>query len=470
MPHSSDATVTSLAHSVQDLIDQDWQQEVLAQLPSDYQEQARSMNAFCRVRGVRCVGDLLRAILAYVLCVCSFRQLGAWALLLGLANLSHVAWNKRLQKARTYLLWLLNERLGGSRASQTVPQTRVLLLDATRLKQPGGCGDDWRVHLAYDLLSGQLADVKVHDRHTAEGFTLFDWHPTDMVVADRGYSRRPQLAHVMRTGAHLVVRLAVQQVPLVTRQGEPLDVVAWVQARGEGQWSCPVAFEHDSGCYLGHLIACSLPPDAAERAREKERKRARKQQRQVGEQTLYLCGWLLVFSSVSPQQWTDTQVLDLYRARWQVELVIKRMKQVLKLAQLRGTTAVTNEATILALLLAWSLLQAEIQDARQLLTQAREQVWKQRSSASDPPAQSVTLTEAQVSSWTLTALTVQTLGVLVQGYWTFARLRACWPDLSRYVCSRRQRVHQESRMRAQLLACFEYALPTPSCVFSCSSP
>jgi hypothetical protein len=42
MPHSSDATVTPLAQSLQALIDQDRQQEVLAQLPSDYQEQART--------------------------------------------------------------------------------------------------------------------------------------------------------------------------------------------------------------------------------------------------------------------------------------------------------------------------------------------------------------------------------------------------------------------------------------------
>ena len=47
--------------------------------------------------------------------------------------------------------------------------------------------------------------------------------------------------------------------------------------------------------------------------------------------------------------------------------------QVLKLAQLRGKTAVTNEATILAVLLAWALLQSEVQYARQVLTEAASQ-------------------------------------------------------------------------------------------------
>ena len=76
------------------------------------------------------------------------------------------------------------------------------------------------------------------------------------------------------------------------------------------------------------------------------------------------------------QRWSDEQVLALYRARWQVELVIKRMKQVLRLAQLRGKTALTNEATILALLVCWALQQREAAPARALLCYSLVQVLK----------------------------------------------------------------------------------------------
>jgi hypothetical protein len=469
MPQRAHDTLPPLSSQLQALIRDGWEQEVLAQLPAAYEQQARKTGAFVRARGLTCVGDLLRGLLAYVLCAPSFRHLGAWAVLTGLANLSHVAWQKRLRHARAWLLWLLIELLAVPAAPSTGAAGRIVLIDATRLKEPGGSGDDWRVHLGYDLLTGRLLDVKVSDGHTAEGFTLLHLQVGDLVVADRGYCRRKQLAYVLQIGAQVVVRLAVHQVPLFDGHGQPFDVLAWLKEQGSGPHSCPVYFEH-AGCWFpARLIASALPAEAAERARAKERKKASKQQRHLKEETLYLCGWLLLLTSLSANAWTDAQVLALYRARWQVELVIKRMKQVLGLAQLRGQTDCTNEATLLALLLAWALMQSEVHQARRLLTEAAEQWARSHGSAQgSEPAPAPSLPTA--SSWTVTTLAVQTVRVLVQGYWTFARLRSCLPYLHRFLSSRRrQRIHQESTIRRQLLVHLGQADLDSSLVFVCSS-
>lgn len=487
MPQSSYDTLAPLTEQLSAVIQQGWEQEVLPQLPADFEQQAHHTRAFVRVRGLGCVGDLLRGLLAYVLCAPSLRQLGAWAVLIGLANLSHVAWHQRLRRARAFLLWLLVELLAVPAAPFPVAAERVVLVDATRLKQPGGTGDDWRLHLGYDLLAGRLLDVKVSDAHTAEGFSLFVWRSGDVVVADRGYCRRKQLACVLQAGAQVVVRLAVHQVPLLDGSGHAFDVLAWLQACHHGQHSCPVAFEFQGTRFAGRLIACSLSEEAAERARAKERKKAAKQQRQLQEETLYLCGWLLVFSSLSATAWTDAQVLALYRARWQIELLIKRMKQLLKLAQLRGKTAVTNEATILALLVAWSLVQPEVAWARQVLSQAMQQ-WQTAhdeplacaagslpgeplacAAESQPGSPLAPGTATTLSSWTITALGVQTLRQLVQGSWTFARLHACWPFLLRFLSHRRRRRHQESAIRGHLLDRFGSPAASSFSLFFCSS-
>lgn len=476
MPQSQHHTLPPLQEQLQAVIDEGWEQEVLAQLPANAAQQAQELKAFVRQREIKGVSDLLRGLLAYVLCAPSFRHLGSWAVLVGLVNISHVAWRKRVRQAHAWLLWLLCELLAVTVPPSRNPESRmqrVLLIDATRLKQPGGSGDDWRVHLGYDLLGGRLVGVRVADRHTAEGFELFLLGPGDIVVGDRGYSRCRQWAYVLKLGGEVVVRVAVQQVPLLDEHGERLDVVAWLKEVASGTHSRVVAFEYEGQRFRGRLIASALSPEAAERARDKARKKASKQQRKLKEETLFLAGWLLVFSSLPSQSWSDAQVLALYRARWQIELVIKRMKQVLKLAQLRGKTALTNEATLLALLVCWALQQPQAQWAREVLSQAQQQL----TSPQAPPAENEAThevpaepREGAVSSWLLTSLCVQTLRVVVQGYWTPARLRLCLPHLRRFVRgSPRRRQHQESTIRRSLLTQLGVSLADSSLVFSPSS-
>jgi IS4 transposase len=110
-------------------------------------------------------------------------------------------------------------------------------------------------------------------------------------------------------------------------------VVAWVKEAGPGTQSRLVVFEHEGQRFAGRLIACSLPPEEALQARAKACKKASNEPREIKAETLFLAGWLIVFSSRPSANWSDEQVLSLYRARWQIELLIKRMKQVLKLAR-----------------------------------------------------------------------------------------------------------------------------------------
>lgn len=109
------------------------------------------------------------------------------------------------------------------------------------------------------------------------GFTLFGLQAGDIVVADRGYCRRGQLAYALRSATQVVVRLAVPQVPLLDERGEPFDMLAWLKALGSGHHCCFVAFEHEGRRFAGRLMASSLPEEAAERARAKERQKAEKQ-------------------------------------------------------------------------------------------------------------------------------------------------------------------------------------------------
>ena len=117
-----------------------------------------------------------------------------------------------------------------------------------------------------------------------------------------------------------------------------------------------------------------------------------------------------------------------------MELVFKKMKQLLRLNQIRSKHPASVEATVRALLVAWALHEGTTTQLRALL------------SATATPDRAV------VSSWLLSGLGFDTLRQQVQGTWSEARVQACLPRLRRFLCSRpRRRVHQESTVRAWLV-------------------
>jgi len=148
-----------------------------------------------------------------------------------------------------------------------------------------------------------------------------------------------------------------------------------------------------------------------------------------------------VVATTVAADWSLHDVLRLYRARWQVELVFKRMKQLLRFNQLRSTHRTTVEATVRALLVAWALQDGIVAELRARLPTAQ--------TGGQPGAQTDRL--LVVSTWSLVGLGLETLRQQVQHRWSLARLRLCLPRLRRFLCSRpRRREHQETAVRAWL--------------------
>lgn len=97
---------------------------------------------------------------------------------------------------------------------------------------------------------------------------------------------------------------------------------------------------------------CAYRKTQARQARERLRKIAARKMRHLREQTIKRAGWVILVSTL-PAKYSVSELFWLYRSRWQIECLIKAMKQLLPLVQLRSYQPELIRTTLLAWVLVW---------------------------------------------------------------------------------------------------------------------
>jgi hypothetical protein len=441
-----------------------WQEEVVSRLPAETEAQAKTLRAFLYQRAFACACDLLRGLLYYVLFAGSLRELSCFGVLGGIADISDRAWSKRMSQACAWLWWLVRTLLQLPAPDRWCtlphPPQRILIVDGSTFGEEGGPGDQWRLHLSYNLTQQQVHHVVLTDRHGAESIEYADLHPGDCVLTDRGYTYRKAVAYAMDQDADYTGRFAPPSFPLLDEQSQALDIEAWLRSQPADLLERKAWFDWQDKRFEVRVIACPLAPQAAEAERKRCREKAQQHGRKVQAQTLYLAGWLLLISTLDPSEWSAEQVICLYQARWQIELLIKRIKQLLQMHRLPKAAASFNRSVVACLLLAWILQE---QDARQLqlLLDPLPLLTESKAIVGLP-------TPRPASQWSLNALCLQGLAQAVRGMWSLATILGNWAQLQRHLCpSPRKRVNQERLMRDLL---YRKALPhdLKGVIFCCS--
>jgi hypothetical protein len=177
----------------------------------------------------------------------------------------------------------------------------------------------------------------VTDVQSGETLKPFTLTPGDGAVAERGYAHPSGLSVAVQQGAELIVRLHPVSVVLTTPMGQPLalgDTLKRQQA--ETIRTLAVVIGSAGGQYEGRGWgqAYRLSAEQANRARQKCRQRHQTGQPQA--ETLFLAGWVVVFTTLAPAVLSAQTILAVSRCRWQVELAIKRWKSVLAVDALRA--------------------------------------------------------------------------------------------------------------------------------------
>lgn len=307
---------------------------IVQELPAGMVSKAQELEAFSRSRVVRNPAELMRAVLLYCGLDYSLRDVAANFTRMG-KRLSDEAVRKRLCGCEMWLGSMLQEMLPVKEVRAGL--RRLILLDGTTIQAPGATTSDYRVHLGWDCVEQKFAHSLITDNRTAESLKLFEWRRGDVVIADAAYATAQQLKTVKEKRAEYIVRCAAANIRLFSRKGVRVDVVGELRKQEHRSVvSMRVWIKSGKTMQPAYLHAFRLPAEAAARACVRLRKRSVKHGTRTKAETIYLAGWMLLLTSIEPEKLPAETAARLYRSRWQIEIVIKRLKSLLRINALRA--------------------------------------------------------------------------------------------------------------------------------------
>jgi hypothetical protein len=311
-------------------------EQLLQDLPPETIPLAREFKAFVRAKKVKTPEQLLRLVLLYCGLDKPLREVaGTFTVLYESITDQSVA--ERLRACGAWIKATLRYMLPLSAVSALPEGLRFLVIDATTVQAPGAKGTDHRLHIAMDLVSLEFMEVLISDVHTGETLKHFTLAPGDVAVADRGYAQVQGMSDAVKRGAALIVRLNPFSVVAKDAKAQPLALRdALKRQKTETIRTVEVRLQTSDGQgeVHGWVHAYRLSAEQAGRARQQCRKRHKTGTPKA--ETLYLAGWVLVFTTFAPTLLSPSTIMALYRCRWQVELAIKRWKSVLDVDALRA--------------------------------------------------------------------------------------------------------------------------------------
>jgi hypothetical protein len=324
---------------------------VLTLLPPELDESAKQDKALVRCRNVPSAEALMRLALAYAVSDLSLKDVAAWAHALKIADITGPGLFYRLRESESWLQHMLAVTLA-SEIEARPTGLRLRIVDATVIGGPGATGTDWRAHVLVDPASGAFRSVEITDCHGGEGYGRYPVAAGEVVLGDRAYATARGIAAIRAAEAHVVARLNPHTIRLCNQNRERIELLtqaAEVPKVGVIEWN----------------VIVPIPPAKSTKSNKPWNLRDAKDWIPVRVVAARTRGdsiiWVL--TTLETSQVDGVRILELYRLRWQIEILFKRLKSLLHLDTLPSRQGPTAKSWMLARFLAAALAQKLLRPA-----------------------------------------------------------------------------------------------------------
>ena len=239
---------------------------------------------------------------------------------------------------------------------------------ATMFPGSGGAGSKAavRIQFEYDLLSGQVTDLSIGPFNkqdlTDAKETVDKVEEGALILRDMGYISVDVLQSINNRAAFYLGRLH-SETTVYMQEGQEIVKVDFkkiqrkMKKQGIKQMEIQVYISEQK--LPVRMIIYTLPDEVIEPRQRKARRNAQKKGRQISKQYLIRSRFNLFITNLSPEQLSVENAWQLYRMRWQIELVFKVWKSVCRIAHVKKVNVYRLQAyiyaTLLFILVAWHI-------------------------------------------------------------------------------------------------------------------
>ena len=208
-------------------------------------------------------------------------------------------------------------------------------------KGGASCKAQMKLDLIHNFTKGTIKNVEIFEGKRPDqaltGRILGIIEKSDLVIRDLGYFKLGSLRSISEKGAYFLSRMPSHiQVFLRVDDERPVDLSAYFKKK----------FKHsqkiDIDVWIGaerlpvRLVAYRIPKDVIKERNRKAHKNAKEIGRTLSKAKLDLLGFSLFVTNVPREVLPAEIVGTVYRLRWEIELIFKQWKSILKIDVLKG--------------------------------------------------------------------------------------------------------------------------------------
>jgi DDE family transposase len=205
-----------------------------------------------------------------------------------------------------------------------------------------------KIQARWELRTGKLTKLLVGPGRHSDAASAAAEDPVaagSLVIRDLGYFCLRRFQELDAIGAYWISRWQ-PGTAVFDPQGQPLELLAYLrQHPGVGPIDVPILLGSAERLPC-RLIALRVPQEVADRRRQKAYQRAQKHGRVPSPEQLAWCDWTLLVTNCPTDVLTWKEVVVLYRARWQIELLFKLWKSHNHLAASRATWSAVQRMAV----------------------------------------------------------------------------------------------------------------------------